>query len=123
MEPNDEEIISLRILTDLMDNNPNYEKSIKATFFGIKNCCEEYANKKQKFMKFCLYSKFKKMEKDSENQIDYFSIKKEEEKAIQDFNEQKAFITELSTYTNALKLKQDEMTKKLLDYKNKMKNK
>lgn len=98
-----------------MENHPNYEKSIKNTFFKIKTSCEDYANKKQKYMKFCLYSKFKKMEEDSENGIDFFSIKKEEEKAIQNFHEQKNFIMELSTYTEALKLKQDEMTKKLLN--------
>ena len=82
-------------------NDENYQERVDHIFKEIKTSCDEFTEKRQQYLKYCLYDKYLDKERqfvdsehceDKEREMGYFSIKMQEDKLFEKAKKEKSFL-------------------------------
>lgn len=96
----------------------NYQERVDAVFHEIQQSCADFTDKKQKYLKFCLYDKYLDKEKEmitkqSDGDGGYFDVKLREQQIHAKAKQDKDFLRDFSNYVEVFANMQSEMLRKL----------
>ena len=107
----------LRSLESRAAGDGNYQERVDAVFHEIQSSCSEFAEKKQQYLKFCLYDKYLDKERTltqgGEANGEYFDMRVREEQIHAKARQDKEFMKDFAGYVDMFGDMQTELLKKL----------
>lgn len=100
----------------------NYQDKVDGIFKEMQSTCDEFSNKKQQYLKYCLYDKYLEKERKfasneaenkEETEIGYFHIKTQEDRIYVKAKQDKEFLKDFKNYVELFENMQVDLLKKL----------
>lgn len=98
-------------------NDSNYQERVDAVFREIQQSCVEFADKKQQYLKYCLYDKYLDKERaltqTNEEVGQYFDMRVREEQIHARARQDKEFLKDFGAYVDMFGNMQTDLLRKL----------
>ena len=100
----------------------DYQTRVDAIFKEIQGSCEEFGQKKQQYLKYCLYDKYLDKEKkfvgvategDNKAESGYFDVKVQEDRIYARAKQDKEFLKDFKNYVELFENMQGELLRKI----------